>query len=130
MLNRIVENSNGRVYDQNNLKYDGDKGIDHAMEWTNPADGQTYTVIIDTKQMQANGSVKLNKNSAKELQMSDPWLDTTARNIGKRNGGQISSDMQSILDARDNGTLLRWVAAVDKSTGTMQFINVDIPNKP
>jgi hypothetical protein len=95
--------------------YGSGNGFDHVLQ---NADGTT-TIIVDSKQI-SNGTVKLASNGAGgAVQLSDSWVENVMKNLDVG-----SPAYQAVDKAISNGTLVRAVAGVDRSTGKLVVVRV------
>ncbi|WP_084349738.1 hypothetical protein [Moraxella oblonga] len=108
-------------------KYGSNNGYDHVVVFKD-TDGKTYlTMTVDSKQLTKKG-VKLDHNAAGgKMQMSDEWDDVVLDKLDKN-----SDARQAIEIAKDNGSLVKGVAYVDKQTGQLKLVRIDpkTPSKP
>lgn len=82
------------------------------------------TMVIDSKQLAINGTTSLDPKAAGGLmQLSDDSLKVIADRLGSSPAGN------AVLDAMNDGTLVKAVAYVDKSTGQLKIVPVSVPNK-
>lgn len=77
--------------------------------------------------MKANGSVKLNDPNPSTLlpvQMTEDWLDYIAKNkLTDVNNTLQQNTKNAILNA-DPGFIQKYVVAIDKSTGEINFLKL------
>ena len=104
-------------------KYRGNNGLDHLVQYTDAQTGKTMTMVIDSKQLAKNGTTKLDPEAAGGvMQLSDSSLDAIVNALG-------GSPAAMALDAAmSSGTLVKAVAYVDKVTGELKIVRVDVPN--
>ncbi len=108
-------------------KYRGENGLDHVVQFVDPADGVTKTMVIDSKQLAINGSTSLDPRAAGGvMQLSDDSLDVIAQRLTE----QGSATGLTLQRAIANKTLVKAVAFVDKSTGELKIVRVDVPDTP
>lgn len=106
-------------------KYRGENGLDHVVQFVDPADGITKTMVIDSKQLAINGSTSLDPRAAGGvMQLSDDSLGVIAERLKHTPAGI------AVNTALNDGTLVKAVAYVDKKTGELKIIRVDVPNSP
>jgi hypothetical protein len=106
-------------------KYGNDNGLDHVVQFVDPATNKVMTMIIDSKQLAKNGTTSLDPNAAGGLmQLSEDSLFVVVRNIGN------TPATRAIQQAQNTGTLIKAVAYVDKSTGQLKIVSVVVPNFP
>lgn len=102
-------------------KYSGNKGLDLVIQFIDSTDGIGKTMIIDSKQLAKSGSVSLDSKAAGGfLQLSNSSLEVIIERLDK------SPAALAVERAMENGTLLKSAAYVDKKTGSLKFINLDI----
>jgi filamentous hemagglutinin len=105
-------------------KYGANNGLDHVVQFKDPQTGQTMTMIIDSKQLAKNGSTSLDPNAAGgTLQLSQNSLKVVLNNLPDN-----SPAKQAILNAQFDGTLIKAVSYVDKTTGELKIVPVNVPN--
>lgn len=87
------------------------------------------TIIIDSKQLSSTGSTGLSTNAVgtaalqkNVIQLSDESLGVVMKNIGD------TPATLAIKQAQDRGTLIKAVAYVDKTTGQLKIVPVNVPN--
>ncbi|EIL87081.1 filamentous hemagglutinin family outer membrane protein, partial [Rhodanobacter fulvus Jip2] len=98
-------------------KYAGNKGFDAVLQ---NADG-SVTILIDAKQV-TNGTFSLGKTVDGSLQLSGKWIDRVMGELDK-----TSPAYRAIDQARDGGTLNTAVIGVNKQTGQLIGVPVNIP---
>jgi filamentous hemagglutinin len=89
-------------------KYGSNNGFDHVYM---SADGKSV-IILDSKQI--NGGVSFSSDANEVVQMSDAWIDKVLGKLDK-----TSSAFEAVFQARKNGTLVKGVAGVDRSSGEL-----------
>ena len=105
-------------------KYNGNNGLDHVVQFVDPVDGVTKTMVIDSKQLAKNGTTSLDSKAAGgTLQLSDSSLDAILNRLDDLSPAKLAID-----SAKDNGTLVKAVAYVDKVIGQLKIIPVNVPN--
>ena len=83
-------------------------------------------MVIDSKQLAKNGSTALDPAAAGgEMQLSDASLDAIVDRLGRN-----SAAGQAVKGAMEDGTLVKAVAYVDKATGELKIVRVNVPKKP
>ncbi|MEJ7137380.1 DUF6862 domain-containing protein [Amphibiibacter pelophylacis] len=91
-------------------KYSGNNGLDLVIQFVDPADGVTKTMVIDSKQLDRSGSTSLEPKAAGGvMQLSDGSLGV----IGQRLTGQGSPIGLILQRAIANQTLVKAAAFVD-----------------
>ena len=102
-------------------KYGSNNGFDHVVQFVDPADGLLKTMIIDSKQLpKLTEVVKFDSNAlGGAVQMSDSWVKNVLGELAPNSlaGAEVRKAIQ-------NGTLLKAVAFVDKSTGKLKIIRL------
>lgn len=118
LFNNVVEEHGGRVLSGG--KYGSNNGYDHVVVFKD-ADGTTYlTMTVDSKQLGKKG-VTLNPKAADgTMQMSDEWDDAVLKKLDKN-----SEARKAIEAAKENGTLVKGVAYVDKATGELKLVRIN-----
>jgi len=96
-------------------KYGSNNGFDHVLQ---SADG-TVTILLDSKQM-AKGAAKVSTGAGKEMQLTDAWVKNVMTKLD-----QTSPAYLAIEAARNNGTLVKGVAGVDRTTGALTVLKVN-----
>ncbi len=89
-------------------KYGSNNGFDHVYL---SADGKSV-VILDSKQI--NGGVSLSKGADDIVQMSDAWIEKVLNKLDKN-----SEAFKAIDNATMNGSLIKGLMGVDRSTGQL-----------
>lgn len=75
------------------------------------ADGKSV-IVLDSKQITGGGSFSRDANEV--VQMSDSWVEKVLGRLDK------SSEAYKAVDkARENGSLIKGVAGVDRSSGQL-----------
>ncbi|MGP6558186.1 hypothetical protein ACT4R9_03755 [Ornithobacterium rhinotracheale] len=103
----------------------GRNGIDgffYKGDISNPSE----IIVIDAKQMNANGSVRLNEgnpNTQLPVQMTEDWLRYIAREKLSILDGLQKQTSEAILDA-PKGFIQKYVVAVDKTKGEINFLKL------
>ena len=102
-------------------KYRGNNGLDHLVQYTDAQTGKTMTMVIDSKQLAKNGTVNLDSKAAGGvMQLSDDSLRTVSSKLS-----DALPAKQTILNAIEDGTLIKAVAYVDKTTGELKIVRVE-----
>jgi hypothetical protein len=95
--------------------YGSGNGFDHVIQ---NADG-TVTILIDSKQI-SSGTLKLASNgSGGAVQMSDTWVTNVLSKLDSSSPAYLA-----VSNAVKNGTLVKGVAGVDRSTGNLVVLRV------
>ena len=104
-------------------KYGSNNGLDHLVQYTDVQTGKTMTMVIDSKQLAKNGTVNLDSKAAGGvMQLSDSSLDVVVNKLG-------GSPAAAALDtAMSSGTLEKAAAYIDKVTGELKIVRIDVPN--
>ncbi|MCQ3030383.1 hemagglutinin repeat-containing protein [Pseudomonas syringae] len=89
-------------------KYGSNNGFDHVYM---SADGKSV-IILDSKQI--NGGVSFSQDAEEIVQMSDQWVDKVLERLDKK-----SAAYKSVAEARENGSLVKGVAGVDRKSGQL-----------
>lgn len=111
-------------------KYGANNGLDHVVQYVDPQTGKTMTMVIDSKQLALNGTTSLSSTAAGSAELGKNVLqlsDESLRVISDRLNGSPAGN--AVLDAMNDGTLVKAVAYVDKSTGHLKVVPVTVPNK-
>lgn len=101
-------------------KYQGNKGFAHVLQ------GRDGTVIIiDSKQLRRDGSVQVsNSGIGNTNQLSEQWIRNVANKLPN------TDPTKNIVNKSVNdGTIKTLIAGVDKTTGEIKLIPVNVPNK-
>ena len=96
-------------------KYGSNNGFDHVFQNT---DG-SVTILLDSKQMTEAGAKLSPAAAGKTVQMSDEWVEKVLDNLVATSPAAIA-----IEKALRNGTLVKGVAAIDKSSGKLIILRV------
>jgi hypothetical protein len=113
LVNSVAQRQGLTVLDGG--KYGSNNGFDHVFQ--NP-DG-TVTILMDSKQI-VNGSTSLSEGAGGEMQLTRPWIDNVLLNIPDK----TSPAYQAVKSALDNGTLVKGVAGVDRTTGQLTIVRI------
>jgi hypothetical protein len=105
-------------------KYGKNKGLDHVVQFVDPQTNKLMTMIIDSKQLAKNGTTSLDPKAAGGvMQLSDRSISVVLDRLDDLSPAKLAIDA-----AKDNGTLLKAVAFVDKATGKLKVVPVSVPN--
>lgn len=104
----------------------GNNGLDRVYYKGN-IDNPSEMIIFEAKQMQPNGTVKLNDGDATTLlpvQMSDPWIRYIA--VNKLSGETILLRQQTgnAIITFGESNIHKYIVAVDKSNGQINFLKL------
>ncbi|TNY25480.1 hypothetical protein BV497_13675 [Fulvimonas soli] len=116
LVNSVAKKQGMKVLDGG--KYAGNKGFDAVLQ---NSDG-TVTILIDAKQMM-NGAFSLGRTADDSLQLSAKWIDQVMDKID-----ETSPAYKAIEQARDSGTLNTAVIGVNKKTGQLIGVPVNVPS--
>lgn len=118
LIQDLADRSGYKVIDGG--KYQGNKGFDHVLL------GKDGTVIIvDSKQLRKDGSVQVSNNGLKNTnQLSEQWIKNVTREL---NPNDPAKELLNV--AIENNKVKTLVAGVDKTSGEIKLIPVQIPNK-
>lgn len=94
-----------------------DNGFDHVYEAVGD-NGETFLMVVDSKQLK-NGSFKLGVTDTKGMQLSQEWIEKTARQLP-----DSSPSKSRILAALNEGKVRTAVSGLDKATGQFKVVNV------
>lgn len=104
--------------------YGSDNGFDHVIVFKDAQGNINLTMVVDSKQLGQKG-VRLDpKAAAGNMQMSGEWDDAVLNRLDKN-----SEAYKGITAAQNNGTLVKGVAYVDKSTEKLLLIRIDPATK-
>ncbi|AYR22686.1 hemagglutinin repeat-containing protein [Herbaspirillum rubrisubalbicans] len=95
-------------------KYGSNNGLDHVFQ---SADGKTI-YILDSKQM-TDGSLSLSKGAGDAIQLTTRWVENVLNRIDKS-----SPAYQAVKDAMTEGSLVKGVIGLDKTTGQLMMVRV------
>ena len=102
-------------------KYGSNNGFDHVLVGK---DGSV--VIIDSKQIKANGAIQVSSKGAKGTnQLSDDWVNAVSGILPKNDPVRIAIE-NAELQKKPIKTI---IAGVDKSNGKVVLLPVKVPNK-
>jgi filamentous hemagglutinin len=111
-------------------KYGSNNGLDHVVQYVDPQTGKTMTMVIDSKQLAINGTTNLSSTAAGSaelgknvMQLSDESLTIISARLPDNSPAKTALDQ-----AQKNGTLVKAVAYVDKTTGQLKIVPVTVPN--
>ena len=129
LVNDVLKNDPSiKVLD--GTKYGANNGLDHVVQYVDPQTGKTMTMVIDSKQLAMNGTTNLSSTAAGTAELGKNVLqlsDESLRVISDRLNGSPAGN--AVLDAMNDGTLVKAVAYVDKGTGQLKVVPVTVPNK-
>lgn len=94
-----------------------DNGFDHVYEAVDN-NGETFLMVVDSKQLK-NGSFKLGVTDTKGMQLSQEWIEKTARQLP-----DSSPSKSRILAALNEGKVRTAVSGLDKATGQFKVVSV------
>jgi|GEM_PF-1634943 len=105
----------------------GTNGIDHLFIIKDNAGNTRLTVMLDSKQFKADNSVSLSKGAGGHTQLTNEWTDTV---ISKLDPIADASAISAINTARDSGTLLKGITAINRNTNQLYFVPIKSHNDP
>jgi filamentous hemagglutinin len=117
LVNSVAQKQGMNVLDGG--KYGSNNGFDAVVQNTNGS----VTILIDAKQM-SNGTFKLGQTVDGSLQLSPNWTNQVMDKLDK-----ASPAYKAIDQARLNGTLTTAVIGVDKQTGQLIGVPVNVPSR-
>ena len=101
-------------------KYGSNNGYDHVVVFKD-MDGTTHvTMTVDSKQLGQKGVTLDHKAAGGTMQMSDEWDEAVLAKLDKN-----SEAYKAVQSARDNGSLVKGAAYVDKTTGELKLVRID-----
>lgn len=118
LMNSVAESHRGQVLDGG--KYGSNNGFDHVLVWTDAEGNVNLTLSVDSKQVGLKGATLDPKAAGGQMQMSAEWDDAVLRRLP-----DDSPAKRAILAAKEDGTLVKAVAYVDKNTGALNLIRID-----
>lgn len=113
---------NGRYYGEYEKARNGIDGFFYKGDINNP----TEIIVIDSKQMNANGSVSLNQgnfDTGLPIQMQENWI----RYIAKEkliNLDGLQKQTATAIENSPKGFIQKYITAVDKTTGEINFLKL------
>ncbi|WP_054114252.1 DUF637 domain-containing protein [Marinagarivorans algicola] len=110
--------NNELTYDLPNGADGTQNGIDHLFSRID-GNGREILMVVDSKQFTASGTVSLGSTIDNGLQLSEDWINNV---IDKTHDSDISDRLR--IAVRD-GRVETYIAAADKTAGTMSLIKVD-----
>ncbi len=118
----------GQGYQIADGKYYGANGVNgyDGIYYKGGIDNPSEIIIIESKQMSSSGSASLsgpNTNTGLPSQMSDNWINYVATDKLDGLGGLKQQTADAIISA-SNGSIQKYVAVVDKTTGEINFIKL------
>jgi len=118
LVNDVITSQGGKVLD--GAKYGSNNGMDHVAVWTDANGNVNLTLQLDSKQLNSKG-VTLAPNAAQgTMQMSPKWDEVVIEKLPIDSPARIAIDT-----ARNNGTLIKGVAYVDKETGALNLTRLN-----
>ena len=122
LVNSVAQSQSGQVLGGG--KYGSNNGFDHVIAWADAEGNVNLTLLADSKQVGGRGVALDPKAAGAQMQMSAEWDEAVLRRLP-----DDSPAKQAILAAKENGTLVKAVAYVDKNTGTLNLVRID-PKAP
>ncbi len=120
LFENVVKEQGGKVLSGG--KYGSNNGYDHVIIFKDAQGNTSLTMIVDSKQLGQKG-VKLDPNAAGgKMQMSGQWDQVVLNKLNPN-----SEAYKAIDSAKANGTLVKGIAYVDKSTEKLMLVRID-PN--
>jgi len=118
----------GQGYQVADGKYFGANGVNgyDGIYYKGTIENPTEIIIIESKQMSSSGSASLsgpNGNTGLPSQMSDDWINYVATDKLDGLGGLKQQTADAIISA-PNGSIDKYVAAVNKTTGEINFLKL------
>ena len=83
------------------------------------------TLIIESKQPRADGSIQLKAGARNHIQLTDKWIDAVNGNIYRYNKGSYPEASEAIMNSIDNENLYKAVSVFDRNTGKLIIIPVE-----
>jgi filamentous hemagglutinin len=80
--------------------------------------GGTVTILLDSKQI-TNGSTSVSIGAGGEMQLTDAWVQNVLLSIDKTSPAYVA-----VNTALKNGTLVKGVAGVDRTTGALTIVRI------
>ncbi|WP_241498666.1 polymorphic toxin-type HINT domain-containing protein [Moraxella catarrhalis] len=118
LFENVVKEHGGEV--MSGGKYGSNNGYDHVVVFKD-TDGQTYlTMTVDSKQLGKKGVTLDPKAAGGAMQMSKEWDDAVLNKLDRN-----SDAYKAVETARKNGSLVKGVAYVDKSTGELKLVRIN-----
>jgi hypothetical protein len=97
-------------------------GFGTVTQFTDKKDGILKTMLVESRQLNKDGSISLPPNSAKQaFFLSDTWISRINEKLDSS-----SAAKEGILNAQFTGILIKCVAYVDD--GELKMVPVNIPN--
>jgi len=114
LVNSVAKSENLKILDGG--KYGSNNGFDHVFQ--NP-DG-TVTILLDSKPINASGATRLDPAAAgNQMQLSNAWVESVLSNLDKSSDAYLA-----VKTAYDNGTLIKGVVGVSKSTRDLVIVRI------
>ena len=110
-------------------KYFGANGVNgyDGVYYKGSIENPTEIIIIESKQMSVSGSVSLNgPNGSTGLpsQMSDAWINYVANKLKTTSNSALGFKIEELMLTNPT-SISKYVAAVDKTTGKINFLKLE-----
>lgn len=122
LFENVVKEQGGKVLSGG--KYGSNNGYDHVIVFKDAQGNTNLTMVVDSKQLGQKG-IKLDPKAAGgNMQMSGEWDTAVLSKLDKN-----SEAYKAVFAARQNGTLVKGAAYVDKSTEKLMLVRIDPTTK-
>nr|WP_151963524.1 DUF637 domain-containing protein [Acinetobacter oleivorans] len=122
LFENVVKEQGGKVLSGG--KYGSNNGYDHVIIFKDAQGNTNLTMVVDSKQLGQKG-IKLDPKAAGgNMQMSGEWDTAVLSKLDKN-----SEAYKAVFAARQNGTLVKGAAYVDKSTEKLMLVRIDPTTK-
>ena len=122
LFENVVKEQGGKVLSGG--KYGSNNGYDHVIIFKDAQGNTNLTMVVDSKQLGQKG-IKLDPKAAGgNMQMSSEWDRAVLAKLDPN-----SEAYKAVFAARQNGTLVKGAAYVDKSADKLMLVRIDPATK-
>jgi filamentous hemagglutinin len=122
LFENVVKEQGGKVLSGG--KYGSNNGYDHVIIFKDAQGNTNLTMVVDSKQLGQKG-IKLDPKAAGgNMQMSSEWDRAVLAKLDPN-----SEAYKAVFAARQNGTLVKGAAYVDKSAEKLMLVRIDPATK-
>ncbi|MFV5365351.1 DUF637 domain-containing protein [Acinetobacter oleivorans] len=122
LFENVVKEQGGKVLSGG--KYGSNNGYDHVIIFKDAQGNTNLTMVVDSKQLGPKGVTLDPKAAGGNMQMSNEWDRAVLAKLD-----QNSEAYKAVFAARQNGTLVKGAAYVDKSTEKLMLVRIDPATK-
>jgi hypothetical protein len=126
LVDDIMVNNGYSIADGKYFGANGVNGFD-GVYYKGSLDNPSEIIIIESKQMSSSGSSTLsgpNSNTGLPSQMSDNWINYVANKLKNTSNVELAFKIEE-LQLTNTGFIKKYVAAIDKAKGELNFLKLD-----